>query len=208
MLPQTSHRTERVLSRNIAHTRPRRQSPLQPRDKRTHFDLRYSLPRYDEAMSQPHDNLKERERELAAWLVSVAREKKRLYRWSTDDTIDHSSIDRATWYRWKKISIPGNMPKAQTLNEFCESLGLDPAIPYGILGWGQPANRPAAVDPSPESDIDRRIRLLRIAIDRPGIKREEQRVLETHLVRLLAAKQASDDALTAADDALKRHKAG
>lgn len=158
-------------------------------------------------MSQPHDTLEKREHDMAAWLTSVAREKKRLYGWSTDVTIDNSSIDRATWYRWKRISKPGNMPRPQKLDEFCQSLGLDPEIPYGILGWGRPASTPKFAESEPESELDRRINLLRIAIDRPGIKVEERRELEVQLARLQAAKQMNDDAMAAADEALKRHGA-
>jgi hypothetical protein len=206
MLSTSSHRTERVLDRLSARTRPRKQSPLQPRDKRSQYELRHQYPSYDEPMSQSHDTLEKREQELAAWLTSVAREKKRLYGWSTDDTIDHSSIDRATWYRWKKISKPGNMPRPQKLDEFCQSLGLAPEIPYGILGWGRPATGLQPV-PEPESELDHRIGLLRIAIDRPGIKVEERRELEVQLARLLATKQMNDDAMAAADEALRRHGA-
>jgi hypothetical protein len=158
-------------------------------------------------MSQPHDTLEQREAEMAEWLTNVAEEKKRLYGWSTDETIQRSSINRATWYRWKTISQPGNMPRPQKLDEFCESLGLDPAIPYGILGWGRPAERRSKPEPEPETDIDRRIRLLRIAIDRPGIKPEERQELEVLLVRLLAEQRSMEDAIKATDKALKRHRA-
>jgi hypothetical protein len=151
---------------------------LQPRDKRTQYEIRHIAARYDDDMSQPHDTLEQREAAMAAWLNGVAKEKKRLYGWSTDETIQRSSIDRASWYRWKKISQPGNMPRPQKLDEFCESLGLDPAIPYGILGWGRPAERQPKAEPEPESEIDRRIRLLRIAIDRPGIEAEERQELD------------------------------
>jgi hypothetical protein len=208
MLATTSHRTERVLDRLAARARPRRQSPLQPRDKRTQYEIRLVRGRYDDEMSQPHDNLMQRERDMAAWLTAVAREKKRVYGWSTDETIDSSSIDRATWYRWKKISRPGNMPKAPTLVAFCQSLGLDPAEPFRILGYTTAdVEAPTVVLPDPESHIDRRIRLLRIAIDRPGIKPEERQELEVQVVRLLAEKRSMEDAIKAADKALKRHGA-
>lgn len=207
MLPTTSHRTERVLDRLAARTRPPRQTPLQPRDKRPHYELRHMQASYDGQMSQAHDTMKHRELEMAAWLTSVAREKKRLYQWTTDETIDHSSIDRATWYRWKKLSKYGHMPSAPTLAEFCESLGLDPSVPFRILGYTRSEAEAFVPEPDPVSDIDRRIQLLMIAIDRPGIPREEQRELEVRLVRLRAAKEASDEAMDAADEALKRHRA-
>lgn len=209
MLPRISHRAERTITRLAARTHPPRPTPLQPRDKRPHYDLRMHRVRYDDEMSQPHDSIYERERELAAWLTGVAKEKKRLYGWTTDDTIDESSIDRATWYRWKKISRPGNMPKAKKLDEFCQSLGLDPSIPYGILGWGQPSKKfqASTAATEPVSELDHRINLLKVALDRPGIRSEEQRELEVQLVRLLAAQRANEDALKAADEALRRHGA-
>lgn len=206
MTPRVSLRTERVLARSVARMRPQPQTPLQPRDKRTRYEIRHIAAGYDVPMSQPHDTLEQREAELASWLMSVAQEKKRLYGWTTDETIRRSSINRATWYRWKAIAQPGNMPRPQKLDEFCESLGLDPAVPYGILGWGRPAERHVPAQPEPESDVDRSIRLLRIAIDRPGIKIEERQELENQLVRLLAAKKLSDEALASADKALKRHR--
>jgi len=209
MLPTTSHSTERVLDRLAARTRPKRQTPLQPRDKRSQYELRKLHIRYDDEMSQRSDSIEEREKAFATWLSDVAQEKLRLYGWSTDETIERSSIERATWYRWKKISKPGNMPRPLKLDEFCESLGLDPAIPYGILGWGQPAKRFTAPEPepAPESDLDRRVRLLGIALDRPGIGSDERRELEIQLMRLQAAQQMNDDAIKAADEALKRHGA-
>jgi hypothetical protein len=209
MTPRVSLRTERVLTRTGARLRPTPQSPLQPRDKRPQYEIRHIAARYDVTMSQAHDTLEEREAQMAAWLTSVAKEKKRLYGWTTEETIERSSIDRASWYRWKRISKPGNTPRPQKLDEFCESLGLDPAIPYGILGWGRPAERrpQPKPEPEPESEIDRRIRLLRIAIDRPGIKPEERQELEVLLVRLLAEQRSMDDAIKATDKALKRHRA-
>lgn len=191
MLPTTPHRTERVLDRLAARARPKRQTPLQPRDKRSHFEMRRLHVRYDDEMSQAHDNLHDRERDLAAWLTGVAREKKRLYGWTTDDTIDQSPIDRATWYRWKKISKPGNMPRPQKLDEFCERLGLDPTIPYGILGWGQPSKRfessgPPA-EPPPEPALDRMIRLIETRL-KQSPPAPERRELELRLVRARRAR--------------------
>lgn len=142
---------------------------------------------------------------MAAWLTGVAKEKKRLYQWTTDETIEHSSIDRATWYRWKKIAKYGHMPSAPTLVEFCESLGLDPSVPFQILGYTRSDVETAA--PEPVSDIDQRINLLRIAIDRPGIGREEQRELEVELVRLMAAKRSGEEAIKSADEKLRRRRA-
>lgn len=162
---------------------------MQPRDKRPHFDLRMLRVRYDGEMSQPHDNIHERERALATWLTDVAKEKKRLYGWTTDDTIDRSSIDRATWYRWKKISKPGNMPRPQKLDEFCESLGLVPEIPYSILGWGRPSQNVKLPEPPAEPDLDRMIRLIetRLKQDPPT---KERRELELKLVRARRARDA------------------
>ena len=192
MLPTTSHRTERVLDRLAVKTRPKRQTPLQPRDKRPHYDLRKLHIRYDGGVSQPSDNLEVRERDFATWLMDVAREKLRLYGWSTDETIERSSIERATWYRWKKISKPGNMPRPQKLDEFCESLGLDPAIPYGILGWGQPAKRLEAPAPPPvqaQPDLDRMIARIEIRLGQKP-PTPERRELELKLVRARRARDA------------------
>jgi len=181
MIPTTSHRTERVLERVSARTRPFRQTPLQPRDKLSTFELRHLKRAYARTMSQPHDNLMEREQEFARWLNWVAAEKKRLYGWNTDTTVERSSIERATWYRWKKISKPGNMPRPVNLDEFCKSLGLDPEIPYRILGWGKPSPKRADL-PLPESPLDRQIRLIKAILDR-NPPSEERRRLERAYVR-------------------------
>jgi hypothetical protein len=132
-------------------------------------------------MSQAHDTLMHREQELARWLNWVAAEKKRLYGWNTDTTIERSSIDRATWYRWKKISKPGNVPRPVNLDEFCKSLGLDPEIPYRILGWGKPSPKPADLPPS-ESPLERQIRLIKTRLDQDP-PAEERRRLERVYVR-------------------------
>jgi hypothetical protein len=141
-------------------------------------------------MSQAHDTLKRREAEMARWLSWVAAEKKRLYGWTTAETIEHSSIDRSTWYRWKRISNPGWMPKPATLDEFCASLGLDPEVPYQILGWGRPSEKPVQLpesEPVPAESLDRRIHLIevRLSQDPPA---EERRRLEVLLVRAKRAR--------------------
>jgi len=207
MLPKTSLRAERTISRLAARTHPPRPTPLQPRDKRTHYELRHMTPRYDVQMSHSHDKLERREADMSTWLGSVAQEKKRLYGWSTDETIAQSSIDRATWYRWKKISKPGNMPRPQKLDEFCESLGLDPEVPYGILGWGRPSVRvqPPEVPQEPETGIARRKRLIQARLDQQP-PAEERRELEIALVQIEAAERMQDAADAAADKALERSR--
>lgn len=192
MRPDTSHRHERTLARLADRTRPPTRplyrTPLQPRDSMTAFERRHLNRAYAREMSQSHDTLAEREREFARWLSWVAGEKKRLYGWKTDQTIERSSIDRATWYRWKKISKPGNMPRPAKLDEFCESLGLDPQSPYQILGWGKPSPKPADL-PEPEPDIDLIIRRIetRLAQSPPAAERRE---LQLKLVRARRARDA------------------
>jgi hypothetical protein len=190
MLPKSSQRHERTLARLRERTRPAGRTPLQPRDKRTAFESRHLKGEYAHAMSQAHDTLMRREAEMARWLSWVAAEKKRLYGWTTDETIDRSSIDRATWYRWKKIAKPGNMPRPAKLDEFCSSLGLDPETPYQILGWGRPSAKPIALPaPEPEVDLDLYIRRIQIRLDQdpPAAERRE---LELKIVRARRARDA------------------
>lgn len=190
MLPKISHRHERTLVRLKERTRPAGRTPLQPRDKETAFQSRHLKGAYAQLMSQAHDTLMRREAEMAHWLSWVAAEKKRLYGWTTDETIDRSSIDRATWYRWKKIAKPGNMPRPAKLDEFCSSLGLDPETPYQILGWGRPSAKPIPLpEPEPEVDLDLYIRRIQIRLDQEP-PASERRELERNLVRARRARDA------------------
>lgn len=207
MLPKTSHRHERTLARLKERTRPAGRTPLHPRDKEAAFESRQVKLAYAQEMSQAHDTLARREAEMARWLSSVAAEKKRLYGWNTDETIDRSPIDRATWYRWKKISKPGNMPRPAKLDEFCSSLGLDPEVPYQILGWGRPSAKPAELpepEPIPADSLDRRIRLIEARLDQDP-PAEERRRLETLLVR---SRRARDLEIERLDEALEEFGIG
>lgn len=153
-------------------------------------------------MSQAHDTLMHREAEFARWLDWVASEKKRLHGWSTARTIDQSSIDRATWYRWKKISKTGNMPRPVNLDQFCQSLGLDPETPYRILGWGKPSSQPVEL-PDSESPAERQMRLIRLRLSQnPPTK--ERHELEIALVQLRASERMQADAVSAAEEALRQ----
>lgn len=189
MVPPITYRTERLLKRTAARRRPESRNQWQARDKKSTYERRHRSGKYARGMSQAHDNMKHRERDFARWLDWVASEKKRDEGWSTEETIGHSSIDRSTWYRWKKISRPGWMPKPATLDEFCSSLNLDPTVPYRILGWGRPSSpRPAPTPPS-QPDLDLIIRRieLRLKQDPPT---KERRALELRLVRARRARDA------------------
>lgn len=173
--------------------------------------IRRSYPtgeRYLLTMSLGDDS--EREQLFMDWISGVIREFK-AKGWSRERVAEAGDISRNQLYQWEGRGKKGfNMPKPASVKAFCEGLGIPWEVPFRILGWDTASGRRTqpAPDPDPVPDLSSRIRLLRLAIERPGIGREEQRELEIQLARLQAAQRMNEDAIAAADEALKRHKAG
>jgi len=72
-------------------------------------------------------------------------------RWSRSKVIQESGVSRSAVYRWKDSGDNGQFPEPELLDRFCSNLYralpnplLDPAVPYGILGWGRPASMAGA----------------------------------------------------------------
>ncbi|MFG3340585.1 hypothetical protein [Glycomyces sp. NPDC048151] len=121
-------------------------------------------------------------------------------------------LSRNQLYAWMGKGSQGikQVPPKERVVRFYKGVRKSWRPIFEKLGWsvvGEFAEPPPAPEPAPLSGIDRRIDLLWLAINRPGIKPEERRELETQMVRLQVAKQMSDDALASADKALKRHGA-
>jgi hypothetical protein len=134
-------------------------------------------------------------------------------RWSRTAIAKAGGLSRNQLYAWMGQGPQSlkQLPPKERVARFYRGVRKSWRAIFETLGWeltGELAEPPPAeLETAPASDIDRRIRLLRLAMERPGIKPDERRELDTQLVRLLAAQQASDDALAAADKALKRHGA-
>lgn len=162
-------------------------------------------------MSSRHDN--ERKLDLfqgqvKAVIAELVAEDKR---WTMTAIAKAGGLSRNQLYAWigKGPQRIKRLPDQQRVQAFYEGIGKSPRSLFVDLGWDATLLAEDSSPPAPEplTDMELRINLLRLAIDRPGIKVEERRELEVQLARLLAAKQMNDDAMAAADAALRRHGA-
>lgn len=128
-----------------------------------------------------------------------------------------TGVDSARVSRWRQGQ---NQPTVESLRQVADSLaplvGMDRSSLLAELevkaGRRSQAEAQASVPQSagaPAVDnIERRIRLIQIALDRPKIKPEERRELEIELVRAQAMKRMNDDAISSMDEVLRKYGHG
>ena len=162
-------------------------------------------------MSSRHDNartLDSFQGHIKATIAELIAEDKR---WSMTSIAKAGGMSRNQLYAWigKGPQRIKRLPDQRRVQAFYEGVGKSPRSLFADLGWDASLVAEDSSPPTPEplTDMELRINLLRLAIDRPGIKVEERRELEVQLARLLAAKQMNDEAMAAADEALRRHGA-
>lgn len=193
-----------------AFTSTRRKHKLRPRaalqsppDKSDLRRVRESGERYLLTMSFGDDS--DRDQLFMDWVSGVIREFKGKG-WPRERVAEAGNVSRNQLYQWEGRGKKGfSKPNPAKLKSFCEGLGIPWEVPFRILGWDTSGRRHQ--EQSPDADISRRINLLRLAIDNPVIAVEERRELEIQLARLQAAQRMNEDAIKAADEALKRHGA-
>lgn len=200
--------TTSFLATRTKHVLPkrRRRGPASPRYDELRI-LREATKQGTYLVSMPlPDDAKSRDEIFMDWIGAQIRDLK-AHGVSRTAAAEKGQVSRNQTYEWEGRGQKGfSRPKPETIKTFCVENGLDWKVPFRILGYDT-SGRSHEELTRPESETDRRVRLLRLAIDRPGIKPEERRELEIQLVRMQAAQRMNEDAIKAADEALRRHKA-
>lgn len=141
------------------------------------------------------------------WVGGVIRQFK-TQGWTRERVAEAGDVSRNQLYQWEGRGKKGfSRPHPDKVRTFCEGLGIPWELPFRIMGWDTSGRRHTPPQPEVKSEIDRRIGLLLVALDLPGISDDERRELDVQLARLRATQRMNEDAIKAADEALKRHGA-
>jgi len=126
-----------------------------------------------------------------------------------------TGVDPGRVSRWRQGL---NQPTVESLRQIAE--GLAPRLrrdPLEVLralevkaGRRSEAEAGTVVSPpaATESDLDRMIRLIEVALEKPKLTAEERRELEIELVRLQAMKRMSEETVSSVDRVLRRYGHG
>lgn len=161
--------------------------------------------RYLLTMSFGNDT--DRDQLFMDWVSGVIREFK-AQGWPRERVAAAGGVSRNQLYQWEGRGKKGfSKPTPEKVKAFCEGLEIPWEVPFRILGWDTSASRRKPAQTDTGSEIERRISMLLVALDLPGISDDERRELDVQLARLRAAQRMNQDAIKAADEALKRHRA-
>jgi transcriptional regulator with XRE-family HTH domain len=132
---------------------------------------------------------------FAAFVRKALSDARGVRGWNGSEVARRTGISRQTINRWVRGDWT-NDPEPARVVAFCEGLGLNPTIAFGILGWDRSAPaRPAPAPPPMDPDVEA---LLRRLIDPAVSESEKYHIRET--VRYLAYRPPL------ADDQAKRHR--
>lgn len=139
----------KVRTQRRSLSRPRDKTPVRQRTPKPRGYVLTMSPGKDTQPTPERDP--ERARAMSNWIESVFLLFQDQLEWSRSQVIDASGVSRSAVYRWKDKSSKGQNPEPSLLDRFCANLYkelpsplLDPAIPYGILGWGKPRSMAGA----------------------------------------------------------------
>lgn len=126
-----------------------------------------------------------------------------------------TGIDSGRVSRWRQGK---HQPTTESLRQIAETLGprvgVDAAELLILLevkagrrseAEGQAVGVSASQAAPAVDDIDRRIRIIKIALDRPGISVEEREELEIELMRARTMKRMNEDGINSIDKTLRRY---
>lgn len=122
-----------------------------------------------------------RRQAFATFVRKALADARSMRMWNGSEVARRTGISRQTINRWVRGDW-SNDPEPARVVAFCEGLGIDPPVAFGILGWDRstPA-RPAPEPPPMDPDI---AALLRRLVDPAVSESEKYHIRET--VRYLA----------------------
>jgi transcriptional regulator with XRE-family HTH domain len=116
---------------------------------------------------------------------------------SVEQVAELAGISANTVYLWRSGSQWKNFPKGESVEAFCDALGIPPATAYAILWPGQEA-KPAAAEPL---DTDPDLIALARKLNDPNVAESERHLIRETL-RMLAARPSKPD------DGVRRRRTG
>lgn len=131
-------------------------------------------------------------------------------RWTKTSIADAGGISRNQLYAWMGTGPQRlkELPPAERVIRFYQGVGRPWNHLFRLVGWDPADYTPPHPPEGEESELDRRIRLIRLALDRPNIETGERRELEAELARLQAMRRMSEDTVSSADRVLRRYGHG
>ncbi|GAB3143598.1 hypothetical protein GCM10027290_20180 [Micromonospora sonneratiae] len=106
------------------------------------------------------DNVHGRKIAFAAFVRKALADARTTRAWTGTEVSRRTGISRQTINRWVRGEWTSD-PEAKRVVAFCEGLGLNPAVAFGVLGWDRttPA-RPAPSAPPMDPDVEALLRRL------------------------------------------------
>lgn len=120
------------------------------------------------------------------WVKRVLRSMKEENGWGITRVAKEAGVSRALLTNWRDGKWSQGKPTRESVERFCDNLRLSKEEPFGYLGFSlsprEAAQTAKARDVPPETDLDRRIRIIQARLDQDP-PTEERRRLERLLVR-------------------------
>jgi len=130
---------------------------------------------------QVSDRAQGRKIAFAAFVRKALEDARTTRAWTGTEVSRRTGVSRQTINRWVRGEWASD-PEPQRVVAFCEGLGLDPSVAFGVLGWDRTASaRPAPSAPPMDPDVEA---LLRRLVDPNVSDAEKFHIRET--IRYLA----------------------
>lgn len=118
---------------------------------------------------------------FAAFVRKALEDARATRAWTGSEVARRTGVSRQTINRWVRGEWASD-PEAERVVAFCEGLGINPTVAFGVLGWADTApTRPAPAAPPMDPDVEA---LLRRLVDPNVSDAEKFHIRET--VRYLA----------------------
>ncbi|SDY00233.1 Helix-turn-helix [Micromonospora pattaloongensis] len=118
---------------------------------------------------------------FAAFVRKALKDARETRAWTGSEVSRRTGVSRQTVNRWVRGEWASD-PEAERVVAFCEGLGIDPLVAFGVLGWDRTAPaRPVPAAPPMDPDVEA---LLRRLVDPNVSDAEKFHIRET--VRYLA----------------------
>lgn len=114
--------------------------------------------------------------------------------WSLSRLARESGVHRNNIYGWMNATA---FPQPETLQRFCDNLGLDYADPARVLGWSKEEAQP------PSKDLPGYLERARALAAHPKTSPERRRVLEAKIAEAEFRQRAAQDMEQTAEDLLR-----